>query len=84
MTCVHTDLGNGVTVTSCSRGRRRRAPCSVCERHEHELLCDYPLRGAKAGSTCSRKLCRKCAVRLGEQDMCPAHAKAAAAAGGSQ
>jgi len=85
MTCTHTDVGNGVTVTTCSRGRRRRAPCSVCGRREHELLCDYPLRGAKVGQTCSRTLCRKCAVRVGEQDLCPAHGKAAQGeSGGSQ
>ena len=83
MTCTRTDLGNGVSVTTCSRGRRRRALCSVCRLHEHELLCDYPLRGAKAGSTCSRKLCRKCAVRVGEQDLCPAHGKASAAGRGT-
>jgi len=84
MTCTRTDLGNGGFVVTCTRGRRRRPACDVCGVHEHTLLCDFALRGAKAGKTCSRRLCAKCAVRVGELDLCPAHAKVAAAPEGRE
>ena len=75
MTCTKIDLGNGDFIITCSRGRRP-APCDVCKSRPHELLCDYPLRGAKAGATCSRKLCRSCASHVGaNKDLCPPHAK---------
>lgn len=64
--------GSPVCVIVCSRGRRR-SPCSHCGRHAADLLCDYPLTGKKAGKTCDRKLCRKCAVHLGGLDFCPPH-----------
>lgn len=40
-----------------------------------ERLCDYPLRGPKAGQTCSRKLCAKHSDPEGGKDYCPAHAR---------
>lgn len=76
MTCVRTDLGNDVVAWSCSRGRRKeQPPCSVCKTREHALLCDFELRGSKAGNTCSAKLCTSCAVTVGKLDLCPPHAK---------
>ena len=73
MTCELVDLGDGRGVAIvCMRGRRR-APCSHCGRHAATLLCDFPLKGKKAGRTCDRKLCPKCAVHLGEADYCPPH-----------
>jgi hypothetical protein len=76
----------------CSRGQRRKV-CSECKARPATLLCDYPLKGRKAGKTCDRALCRRCAVQvqgIPEQlgfaleaivadtvDLCPAHARAA-------
>lgn len=76
MTCTPINLGNGVTGYTCSR-RTPRALCVICKWREHTLLCDYALHGAKAGATCSAKLCSACAVRLGALDLCPAHARRA-------
>ncbi len=63
---------------ACSRGSHA-APCSApgCGR-SHTKLCDFPLKGAKAGKTCDAKLCDRCAVRVGKDtDYCPAHARVA-------
>ena len=58
----------------CTRNHRSK-PCSVCGR-PMSRLCDYRLRGAKAGKTCDRPLCERCAVRVGpDRDLCPAHAR---------
>lgn len=73
MPCKTLDLGNGDFAIVCSRGRKPRARCEVCQDREHTLLCDFPLSGAKAGKTCSRKLCARCAAKVG--DLCPPHAK---------
>jgi hypothetical protein len=57
----------------CSRVRRRR--CSACGNLGAEILCDGP--GARAGKTCDRALCRRCATSVGpDVDLCPAHAAA--------
>jgi hypothetical protein len=74
MTCKAIPISGGVVIV-CSRGRARRAPCSACRDREHELLCDYPLAGARAGQTCSAKLCRRCATQVDGLDLCPPHAK---------
>lgn len=69
-----------VTIIVCRRGpRRRAAPCSVpgCSA-SHERLCDFPLKGKKAGQTCDAKLCLEHATRVGlDRDYCPPHAKLA-------
>lgn len=75
MTCERFDLPGGGYAIVCSRGRKPRAKCSACNVRVHELLCDFPLSGKKAGKTCSRKLCSACAVKVGELDYCPPHAK---------
>lgn len=75
MTCRVIPLGGGGAAFVCSRGRAPRALCSACKEHEHELLCDYPLTGARAGQTCSAKLCRRCARRVEGRDLCPPHAR---------
>lgn len=80
MTCTRIDLGGGFTGFACSRGRRpQAAPCSACKDRPHELLCDHPLSGKAAGTTCSAKLCRRCAKHVDGKDLCPPHAKAYAA-----
>ena len=67
---------------ACSRGRRRSCSVPGCT-NSATLLCDYPLKGPKAGKTCDRDLCVMHAARRGHQtfdgrsntvDYCPAHA----------
>jgi hypothetical protein len=75
MTCH--PLGNGGGFF-CTRGPQAR--CSSCNKRLASKLCDFDLTGAKAGSTCDRKLCAGCAVVVGpERDYCPAHARASTA-----
>lgn len=58
----------------CSRTSRAK-PCAVCGRPGGKL-CDFPLTGEKAGKTCDRSLCSKCAVHTGHEiDYCPTHAR---------
>ncbi len=77
MTCQRFDIPGGGHAIVCSRGRRPRpAPCTECKHRDHSLLCDFALRGAKVGKTCSRRLCAACAVKRGELDLCPAHGRA--------
>lgn len=75
MTCRTLVQGNGVTVIACTRGRERRL-CSVCKSRAMSKLCDFPLRGERAGATCDRDLCDRCAVHVGpNRDLCPVHAR---------
>lgn len=84
MGCEHVPLPGGGHAIACSRGRRRR-PCSVCKTRPHTKLCDFPLKGKKAGKTCSAPLCDACSVRQGNDlsgdtiDFCPAHDRVAKA-----
>lgn len=68
----------GVTMIVCRRGARpRAAPCDLagCNR-EHTKLCDFPLRGKRAGATCDAKICDAHATQVGPgRDYCPAHAR---------
>ncbi len=75
MTCKHINLGGGVTAIACSRGARRER-CK-CGSGFVSRLCDFELRGSKAGQTCSAKLCDRCSSRPAgtELDYCPAHAR---------
>jgi len=74
MTCRPLNRGNGVTGWACSRGER----CKECGGRASKL-CDYPLRGGKAGKTCDAALCAKCAVNVGpDRDYCLPHARVAA------
>lgn len=75
MGCRPFNAGGGVTGIACSRGSGK--PCSACGASKATRLCDYPLRGAKQGQTCSRPICDKCTVKVGpERDYCPPHARA--------
>jgi len=61
------------------RGRRRQRLCGCGV--EAEFLCDFPLRGAKAGMTCSALLCSSCAsvvrvTTMGPIHYCAAHIRA--------
>lgn len=56
----------------CRSGRR--PSCSGCGKPGATLQCDYPLTGPKAGKTCDRWLCDKCATHVGpDRDYCPPH-----------
>ena len=58
----------------CTRGKSSK-PCVNCGKHGSKL-CDYPLTGAKKGSTCDRSLCERCAVHQEpDLDFCPTHAR---------
>lgn len=71
----HLGPSGPVQIFICRRGRHRPAPCVVCGK-ESSKLCDFPLRGAKAGKTCDRALCARCAVNQPgkDRDFCPTHA----------
>lgn len=62
---------------ACSRGSaldRLRKFCG-CGRPATKL-CDYPLRGPKAGKTCDAPLCERCATVVGaDRDFCQPHAR---------
>lgn len=73
MPCNPVDLGGGAFAIACTRGRRPII-CVHCGRPGNRL-CDFPLTGAKAGKTCDRPLCAKCAVRRKPGiDYCQVHA----------
>lgn len=73
MPCNIVDIPGGGRAIVCTRARRTK-PCDICHRPGGKL-CDYPLRGTKAGKTCDRSLCAKCAVhRAPDTDYCPTHA----------
>lgn len=79
MTCTRIPLEGGVAFV-CSRGQNTRPrECAFCRVTSADyLLCDFPLRGKRAGATCSKPMCRKCATSIGEnRDLCPSHAKIA-------
>ena len=59
----------------CTRGQKVPACSEPGCTWRSERLCDYPLRGEKAGQTCDRPLCRRHARRVGpDRDYCPPHA----------
>ncbi|MBA2718952.1 MAG: hypothetical protein H0U52_06895 [Chloroflexi bacterium] len=77
MGCERIDLPDGGTAILCSRGAKSRAKCQFCGLVVHTKLCDFPLLGKKAGKTCSKKMCDRCAAKVGDdRDLCPPHAKA--------
>lgn len=61
-----------VTFIACSRGAK---PCVSCGDRSTKL-CDFPLRGTKAGKTCDAAICARCAVAAGKNvDYCPPHGR---------
>lgn len=78
MPCDHVKLPGGGYAIVCSRGRRPKR-CSSCGRASSKL-CDYPLRGEKAGKTCDLPICDACATHVPpDTDYCPPHARLMAA-----
>lgn len=75
MPCDTIDLGGGGFAIICSRGPKPK-PCVVCGA-KSSRLCDFPLKGKKAGKTCDAALCPRHAVRVVKDlDYCPAHHRA--------
>lgn len=76
MACRTVTLPNGGLVIICGpRGRIAGCQTPGCNKI-HTTLCDYPLEGPKAGTTCDRKMCDSCATSVGpDRDYCPAHAR---------
>ena len=71
--CQVIDVPGGQAIV-CSRGETKRCSCG----NRMTKLCDWPLTGGKAGKTCDRPMCDKCATRVGpNRDFCPAHARMA-------
>ncbi len=61
-------------VIACSRGRRRANCDSPGCTSAHVALCDWPLKGDKAGRTCDRKMCGRHRHPVGsDRDYCNAH-----------
>lgn len=74
MTCRFIELAPGSHLVICSRGVHVRR-CRTCGAPSTKL-CDFPLRGEKAGQTCDVPLCDRCAVSQGvNRDYCPPHAR---------
>jgi hypothetical protein len=72
MPCETVKFDDGTTAIVCTRGTKRKV-CRWCAR-THTKLCDYPLRGAKAGKTCSAEMCDAHAHEVGpDQHFCPPH-----------
>lgn len=76
MGCTRTPIPGGV-VFSCTRGFDDRVECKFCKTRVREfVLCDWKLKGEKAGQTCDAVMCRRCATKVGEdKDLCPPHAR---------
>jgi hypothetical protein len=73
MTCRIVNHGGGLVSIVCMRGDQTK-PCHYCGRPS-EKLCDYPLRGPKAGKTCDILMCSRCATHdPPDKDYCKAHA----------
>jgi hypothetical protein len=74
MPCKTYPVGEGFAIV-CSRGRRETCGVAGC-RETSVALCDYPLAGAKKGTTCDKRLCRQHRASRGKEiDYCPAHAR---------
>lgn len=84
MTCELWKGKDGAVFIACSRGQRRKR-CKFCNDPNASKLCDYPLRGSKAGKTCDAPMCARCAAPQNAKhldgdsvDFCPPHARARA------
>lgn len=75
MPCEKVDLGGGNFAIVCGRRSGREKRCKWCEKVATKL-CDFPLRGEKAGKTCDAPMCKDCATKWGiDKDLCPPHAR---------
>lgn len=68
--------GGGVAIVTTSTHVNPNDPCGYCGTR-HAVLCDMPIHKGKDAKryTCSRRLCARCAMKIGENlDFCPPHA----------
>lgn len=73
MTCTPVKIGD-TTAIVCNRDKLPRR-CPFCNRHWAGLLCDHPIG---RGKTCDRRMCRRCATKVGpDRHLCPEHKAAA-------
>lgn len=64
--------GMGIACVRGANPRRRR--CSGCDKLGADRLCDVPIIGRNGKPrTCNAPVCSHCSVRIGEDDVCPAH-----------
>lgn len=74
---IHDADGN-VIGRACYRAERPRCSTTGCAGHG-TILCDFPVTRRGRQTTCSRRVCRGCAVTIGKGlDFCPPHARSAA------
>lgn len=75
MTCTTFKMPDGGVGIICTPRVRVRW-CADCGKPASKQ-CDFPLRGSKAGKTCDRHICERCAVDVGTNlDYCQVHARA--------
>lgn len=72
MSCTTLVVDGQVVGFACARSSGKQ--CVQCKAPAG-ALCDFPLKGSKAGQACSRPLCGKCSVKArGGLDYCLPHA----------
>ena len=72
MPCKPIIIGGKAIGFACSRGDQRQR-CKICGMPATKL-CDFPLKGEKAGKTCDMPLCHRHAHSVGpDVDYCPTH-----------
>lgn len=73
MVCKTMNLPGGGFAIVC--GLPKPKACIHCGKPSSKL-CDFPLTGAKVGSTCDRPLCIRCATHVDpDTDYCQQHAR---------
>ena len=61
------------TVFICGR-KPETEQCPQCHDDVSKLVaCQFPLRGPKEGQVCGKKLCKKCARKVGDKVYCVPH-----------
>lgn len=76
MACEKIPNPHGGMIIACNRGQRLKPCVSPGCTKGGDRLCDFKLRGSKAGQTCDAPVCTGHAHRVSSGvDYCPAHAK---------
>lgn len=69
MPCKTVKIGDRAAIV-CSRRKYNRPRCSACGGKGVSVRCDFPIEER----TCDKWLCRRCAVKVGDdRDHCPDH-----------
>ena len=76
MGCKRFTDPDGAVVFMCTRGRGQQAATRCSCGRVAEYLCDFPLRGEKAGRTCDKPICSDHAKLIKHNThYCPDHQK---------